>query len=163
MQKLNPDFRDALLAFNASGAEYLIVGAFAMAAHGQARTTGDIDFWVRPTRENAQRVWNALAAYGMPMDTCSVDELLNPTIVFQFGQPPGRVDVMTSIDGVTFDEAWAARVQLPLDGVPVWVLGREHLIANKQATGRPKDAVDAHTLTSERRRAQQRRGGGAKG
>ena len=158
MQKLNPDFRDALLAFNASGADYLIVGAFAMAAHGQARTTGDIDFWVRPTLENAQRVWNALAEYGMPMDTCSVEELLNPSIVFQFGQPPGRVDVMTSIDGVTFDQAWAARVQLPLDGVPVWVVALEHLIANKRATGRPKDVVDADKLESEQRRPRRGRG-----
>ncbi|GJG87913.1 hypothetical protein tb265_30940 [Gemmatimonadetes bacterium T265] len=151
MQKLNPDFRDALLAFNASGAEYLIVGAFAMAAHGLARNTGDIDFWVRPTPENARRVWNALADFGMPMDTCSVEELLDPDMVFQFGQPPGRVDVMTTVSGVTFDDAWAARVSLPLDGVPVWVMSRQHLVANKRASGRPKDAADVHTLESERR------------
>lgn len=151
MPKLNPDFRDALVAFNTSGADYLIVGAFAMAAHGLPRATGDIDFWTRPTPENARRVWGALADFGMPMETCSVDDLLRSDMVVQFGQPPGRIDVMTSVSGVSFDEAWAARVRLVLDGVEVWVLSRDHLIANKRASGRPKDVVDAATLEGRAR------------
>ena len=152
---LTPDFRDALCAFNDAGVEYLVVGAFAMAAHGMPRTTGDIDFWVRTTPENADRVRRALAAFGAPAETFEGEDLTAPDLILQVGVVPGRLDVITAIEGVTFDEAWPARHLIELDGVQMPVLSPEHLLQNKRAVGRPKDLVDVALL--ERREA--RRGG----
>ncbi|MFC1759729.1 hypothetical protein ACFL2H_13340, partial [Planctomycetota bacterium] len=99
---LNPNFKDMLVALNDAKAEYLVVGAYAMAAHGCPRSTGDIDFWVRATPKNAERVWNALSAFGAPMDQISAGDLSTPNVVFQIGIAPQRIDVMTSVSGVDF-------------------------------------------------------------
>ena len=143
---LNPDFRDALSAFNAEEVEYLLVGAFALAAHGLPRATGDIDLWVRPSAENAERVWRALVAFGAPGEMFRREDFTRPDMVVQIGVPPARVDVLTAIEGVEFDDAWRERVVLTLDGLAVPVIGRDHLLRNKQATGRPKDRLDAEVL-----------------
>lgn len=152
--KLTPDFRDALSAFNDAGVEYLVVGAFAMAAHGMPRTTGDIDFWVRTTSENAERVRRALAAFGAPSEMFEGEDLTAPDLILQVGVVPDRLDVITGIEGVTFDEAWPARHVVELDGVEMPVLSPEHLLQNKRAAGRPKDLVDVGVL--ERRAARLR-------
>ncbi|MBX6331756.1 MAG: hypothetical protein IRY91_07910 [Gemmatimonadaceae bacterium] len=143
---LNPDFRDMLCAFNAERVEYLVVGAYAMAAYGFPRATGDLDFWIRRTPENANRVLRALAAFGAPADQVTRDELLTRDLVIQLGVEPSRIDILTSIDGVEFEEAYPRRTSVRLDDVDVPLLGREDLIRNKRATGRPKDAVDAAAL-----------------
>lgn len=143
---LNPDFRDMLSAFNAARVEYLVVGAYSLAVHGVPRATGDIDLWIRPTSDNAQRVWRALAEFGAPMDGLSTDDLIQPEMVVQLGLAPQRIDVLTSIDGVDFAEAWLERVRVPLDGLEIPVLGRRHLLANKRATGRPQDLADIARL-----------------
>src|ERR1041384_2989858 len=146
---LNQDFREILSAFNAAGVEYLVVGAYAVAAHGLPRATGDIDLWIRPSPENAQRAWRALAEFGAPMERVSADDLSTPDMIVQFGVVPDRVDIITSIEGVAFGDAWPARLSVPMDGIPVPVLGREHLLRNRRGAGRPKDIADAERLTAQ--------------
>ncbi len=146
---LNPDFSDMLSAFTAESVEFLVVGAYALAAHGIPRATGDLDFWIRPSPDNAIRVLKALAAYGAPSGHVSVQDLTGPDLVFQIGVAPDRIDIMTSIDGVEFDEAYRTRVTARIDSLDVPVLGREALIRNKRAVGRPKDLADIAQLEAQ--------------
>ena len=145
---LNPDYRDMLLQLNEEKAEYLIVGAYALAAHGLPRATGDIDLWIRPVAENAEKVWKAIIKFGAPLINLTKEDLATPGIIFQIGVIPRRIDIITSIDGVTFDEAWTERKQLEIEGLTVSVIGRNHLLINKQSTGRKKDLADVLWLTS---------------
>src|SRR5688572_16238524 len=118
LRELNPDFRDLLLAFSKEGVEFVVVGAHALALHGVPRMTGDLDVLVRPSEDNAQRVWRALVAFGAPMQTAGVrvEDFTTPGIVYQIGLPPSRIDVLTAITGVTFDEAWSSRESVDLEG-----------------------------------------------
>lgn len=126
---MNPDFRDLLSAFNAQGVEYLVVGAYALAAHGRVRATGDLDIRIRAAPDNAGRVMKALRAFGAPLQDLTLDDLSQPGIVFQIGIAPLRINILTSIDGITFDEAWPARVLTTVFAQPVAVLSVEHLSA----------------------------------
>jgi hypothetical protein len=145
---LNEDFVDMLQALSDSNVEFLIVGAHAMAAHGLPRATGDIDILVRPERGNAGRVMSALRMFGAPIDDHGVRQLdfEQAGTVYQIGLPPRRIDLLTEITGVTFDEAWDSRIEAQLAGRRVAVLGRAALLRNKLATGRDKDLVDARWL-----------------
>ncbi len=143
---MNPDFRDILCEFTAADVEFLLVGAYAMATLGLARSTGDIDLWVRADAANARRVFVALARFGAPMAGVAESDFTRPGVVFQVGVAPQRIDVLTSIDGVEFAEAWPMRREAVVGGVKVPVIGREHLLRNKRATGRPKDQLDADWL-----------------
>jgi hypothetical protein len=107
--KTNSDFEDLLAALNAAGAEYLVVGAHALAAHGHPRASKDLDVWVHATADNAERTYGALAAFGAPLDDLRVDDLSTADTVFQVGVEPVRIDIVTSIDGVEFEEAWPDR------------------------------------------------------
>ena len=139
---MNRDFSDMLSALSAAGADYLVVGAHAVGVHAEPRATGDLDVWVRIDDANADRVLTALRTFGAPLfDLCKVD-LLTPGTVFQIGLPPARIDLLTQISGVTFEEAWTRRVAVPIEGLTVPVIGRDDLIANKRASGRPKDLAD---------------------
>ena len=145
---LNPDFRDMLYALSAEEADFLVVGAFALAAHGVPRATGDIDIWVRPTRENAERVIRALKRFGAPTSYISAEDLSEPDIVYQIGLPPRRIDLLTAIDGVEFGPAWERRMSVRLDAdLEVSVVSKEDFITNKKAAGRPKDLADIAYLT----------------
>ena len=135
-----------LSALSAADADFLVVGAYAMAAHGYPRATGDIDLWVRPTNANAARVWEALRAFGAPTSRIAVEDFSTPDIVYQIGTAPRRIDILTSISGVEFDQAWEGRISVELEGLAVPVIGRDHLLVNKRASGRPKDLADAETL-----------------
>jgi hypothetical protein len=143
---VNPDFRDLFAALNAAGAEFLVVGGYALAVHGTPRFTKDLDIWVRADERNAQRVWKALESFGAPLGELALADLSAPGIVFQMGLPPNRIDLLTGIDGVEFEEAWRNRVTSAYGDQPVTVLGRSELIRNKEATGRPQDTLDARTL-----------------
>jgi hypothetical protein len=143
---MNRDFRDLLAEFNAHGAEYMIVGAHALAAHGHIRATKGLDVWLRPEPANARRVLRALKAFGAPLQDLTEEDLVHPGLVFQIGVPPVRIDLVTSIDGVSFSEAWLARVQTVFADQTVAVLSREHLIRNKRSTGRTQDLADAEWL-----------------
>lgn len=151
MTSLNRDFRDILSSFNAEGVEYLVVGGYALAAHGLPRATGDIDLWIRPSGENAPRVWRALVAFGAPSDKFAIADFESADLILQIGVPPGRVDVITSIAGVVFDDAWPNRATIDLDDLKVSVLGRTDLLANKRAVGRPQDIADVQRLEAQAR------------
>lgn len=144
---MNSDYRDMLSELCAAGAEFLVVGAYALAAHGLPRATGDFDIWVRPDPTNAPRVFQALARFGAPLFGLSAADLAVPGIVLQIGVVPSRIDIITRISGVDFAEAWEGRVRADLHGVTVPVIGRSELIRNKRAAGRPKDLVDVAVLT----------------
>ena len=143
---MNRDFVEMLSALSAAGADYIVVGAHALAAHGVPRATGDLDLWVRPTPENAARVLTALRAFGAPLQDLSAADLTSSETVFQIGVPPNRIDLLTSITGVSFDEAWPHRQGVPIGALTVPVLGREDLVRNKRALGRPRDLVDLASL-----------------
>jgi hypothetical protein len=148
---MNPDFRELLLAFNAHGVEYLVVGAHALAVYGHVRATRDLDVWVRPDRENAGRILMALSAFGAPLDDLTTDDLSKAGTVFQIGVPPLRIDLITSIDGVDFTEAWLDRFSTNFGGVPVPVISRHHLITNKRTAARLQDLADVEWLETEDR------------
>jgi len=147
---LNPDFAEMLRALSAEGVEYLVVGAYAMAAHGVPRATGDIDVWVRSSPANAERVLRALHRFGAPLFDLTVADLTREGTVFQLGLPPRRIDLLTSIDGVTFEDAWPERVTSRFGDLEVTVIGREALVRNKRAAGRLKDLVDLRILARVR-------------
>lgn len=146
------DFVELLAELLAADARFLVVGAHALAAHGAPRFTQDLDVWVDPAEDNADRVWRALLAFGAPVSDLGIgpDDVRNPDMVMQFGLPPVRIDVMTSISGVeSFATAWSHRVVQAVGNLPgVPFLGRAELLANKKASGRLKDLVDLETLRS---------------
>ena len=144
--ELSRDFRELLASFAANGVEYLVVGGYAVAVHGAPRATGDIDLWVRPTAENARRVLVALVHFGFGSLGLVESDFSRADHVVQLGYPPQRVDLLTSVDGLQFDGAWAGRVTVPLEGIPVTFVSRADLIASKRAAGRPKDLADLDLL-----------------
>lgn len=145
---MNEDFRDLLRALLEAGARFLVVGAHAMAVHGVPRATGDLDVWIAVDPDNADRVMQALVRFGAPVSTLGVSraDFLRQDQVVQIGLPPRRIDVITSISGVGFDDAWAGRVTQDVAGVAVPFLGRDALLRNKRAAGRAKDLADLEAL-----------------
>lgn len=143
---MNRDFRDLLAEFNAQGVEYLVVGAHALAAHGHVRATKDLDLWVRPEPENAERVLKALRSFGAPLHDLTREDLTQPGVIFQIGVPPVRIDVLTTIGAVEFEEAWKERMVTRFADLPVGVLSRDHLIRSKRAAGRTQDLADIERL-----------------
>jgi hypothetical protein len=144
----NIDLIDLLLALNAEGAKYLIVGAYAFAFHGRPRATGDVDLFVGSEPSNAEKIWRALVAFGAPLEELKLSDLASPGTFFIMGRPPNQIDLITAIDGITFEQAWSTRIDSTYGGVPVWYIGREELIANKKAAARPQDLADVSYLES---------------
>lgn len=142
------DYLDMLRALIESGAEFLIVGAHAMAAHGVPRATVDLDIYVRASSENAARVIAALQEFGAPLSAHGVssEDFERPGAVYQLGLPPNRIDLLTRISGVEFDDAWASRIEARIGNLRVPVIGRGPLLENKRASGRDKDLVDVRLL-----------------
>jgi hypothetical protein len=147
---LNSDLIDLLRALNAEGAKFLIVGGYAFAVHGKLRATKDADIFIGTDPENAQRVWNALRAFGAPLEELQVQDLTVPKTFFIMGRAPNQIDIITTIDGVTFDHAWDNRVAATYGGIEVSYIGKADLIANKEAAGRPQDRVDVEYLRNSR-------------
>lgn len=148
---LHNDFRDLLQELQAAGVRFLIVGAHALAVHGIPRATGDIDILVACDSDNASRLMTALARFGAPLASHGIaqQDFEKEGTVYQIGLPPRRIDVMTSISGVGFHEAEREAVDAEIEKIRLPVLGRRHLIANKLASGRPKDLVDAQLLEDQ--------------
>ena len=148
---MNRDFLDFLSALVRTHARFLVVGAHAMAAHGVPRATGDLDVWVQPDPRNAERVWAALLEFGAPVQALGVSktDLIAPNTVFQMGVPPQRIDLLTSVTGVDFDDAWSTKRLHLVDTLEVPFLGRTSLLQNKRATGRAKDLVDVEILEQQ--------------
>jgi len=143
---VNRDFAEMLAALSAAGAEFLLVGAHALAAHGVVRATGDLGVWIRPTPENASRVWRALLAFGAPLQELTEKDLSTAGLVFQIGVAPYRIGLLTSIDGVSFDDAWRDRASVRVEGQEIPLISREDFLRNKRATGRLRDLAHAEEL-----------------
>lgn len=127
----------------------MIVGSHARARYARPRATGDLDLWVDPTRENTRRVVNALATFGADRHNVTAANFEHDDTVFQIGLPPVRIDVLSGIEGVTFDEAWRHRETGQVAGIAVAFIGREQFIKNKRAVGRAKDLADIEALESD--------------
>ena len=147
---MNDDFRDLLIALHDARARFIVVGAHAMAVHGVPRATGDLDVWIESTEANASRAWRALCEFGAPVETLGVtrEDLRRPGTVIQLGLPPRRIDLLTRITGVDFEDAWHGRVEQVLEGCSIAYLGRAELVANKRATARAQDLADVALLES---------------
>lgn len=144
---MNPDFVDLLRAFFAADVRFLIVGAYALALHGRPRATGDLDVWVDANQQNASRVVEALKAFGAPMSEISEADFVTPGVVYQIGVPPGRIDILTELTGLTFEDAWPGRVRGRFGEIEVDFIGREAFVRNKRAIGRAKDLGDIEALS----------------
>jgi hypothetical protein len=143
---MNPDFVDLLRAFSAAEVRCLIVGAYALAVHGRPRATGDLDVWIDATPENAARIMPALRTFGAPMIDVTESDFAQPGVTYQMGVPPGRIDILTTLSGITFDEAWPTRIRRPFGEIEADYIGQDLFVRNKRATGRPKDLVDIEGL-----------------
>jgi len=143
---LNSDFRDILSVFCEAKVEFMLVGAYAVAAHGLPRATGDIDLWIKCSDNNADRVWSALTRFGAPLSNLSRQDLISPGTVVQLGVTPRRIDILTQITGVDYEEAERDQVFIDIEGLRIPVIGRSHLIQNKNAVARPQDKADVARL-----------------
>lgn len=143
---LNSDYRDMLRALSDEKVEFLLVGAYALAAHGYPRATIDFDIWVMPTADNAQAVLRALKRFGAPLHDLTEHDLRTAGTVFQIGVAPRRIDIITTASGLEFDEAFGRALTVEIEGIAVRVPSLDDLIRNKRATGRTKDLADAEAL-----------------
>ena len=147
---LNSDYKDMLQVLLDNDVKFLLVGAYAMGAHGYPRATGDIDIWVEPTAENSVKVYRSMEAFGAPLHQIDETTFATPDIVFQIGVAPRRIDMITTISGVGFDDAYRKRQTIEMEGLSIPILSLGDLIKNKRATGRDKDRLDADQLEKER-------------
>lgn len=143
---VNQDFLDLLSAFNAAEVRYLVVGAYAVGVHGHPRATKDLDVWIETSAENAGKVMHARRAFGAPMEDIEARDLETPGTGFMMGSPPRRIDVLTKVDGVRFEEVAPRAIEASFDGVPTKVIGLEDLLTNKRASGRLQDLADVRVL-----------------
>jgi hypothetical protein len=148
---VNQDFRDLLRAFADADVRFLVIGAYAVAVHAEPRATGDLDLWLEASPENAARAYAALRRFGAPLHELTEADLASPGVVFQIGLPPRRIDLLTSITGVAFADAWAGRIAIRYGDVPCAVIGRDALIENKRQLGRARDLADLELLERHRR------------
>lgn len=143
---MNPDFVALLHELSATEARFLVVGAYALAFHARPRATGDLDLWIDSSAENAIRVYRALGAFGTPLSELSQDDLTQPDLVYQIGVPPRRIDILTSLTGLSFQEAWRSRVPGRIGDAECFFLDRDSLVRNKRALGRARDLADLESL-----------------
>lgn len=142
MDTPSSDFEELLAAFNANRVRAIIVGGHALAYHGRPRFTKDLDLFIDPTPDNADRVMRSLTAFGLGSVGLTADDFSKPGQIVQLGVAPNRIDLMTTIDGVTFEDAWAGRADGRFGSQPVSYLGRAEFLRNKRASGRPQDLAD---------------------
>ncbi|MCX6998486.1 MAG: hypothetical protein NTV49_15735 [Kiritimatiellaeota bacterium] len=143
---LNKDYRDILQAFSDAGVDFLLVGAYALAAHGYPRATMDIDLWVKPSATNAAAVLRALRQFGAPLENISLADLLRNDTIFQIGVAPCRIDIITGATGLDYATARTHSIVTVVDGIKLSILSLDDLIINKRAAGRTKDLADAEVL-----------------
>lgn len=145
---LNPDYKDLFRILNEEQVDYLVVGAHAVIFYTEPRFTKDLDILVRPTRANAEKVWQALKRFGAPLRDITVDDFTREDMVYQIGIAPNRVDILMGLGCVSFEEAWACREHTAYEEVPIFVIGKRELIVTKKSTGRPQDLLDVKKLES---------------
>jgi predicted nucleotidyltransferase len=149
---LNKDYKEMLQCLLEENVRFLLVGAYALAVHGFPRATKDIDFFVWATPENASNLMRALARFGAPLHDISETDFSSEGIIFQIGNSPRRIDIITNISGVKFEHAYANKTAISIEGIEVPVISLEDLIANKRASGRTQDRADIEKLESQLKR-----------
>ena len=143
---LSKDLREFVELLNSRGVDYVVVGAHSVAFHGRPRYTGDLDILVRPTSEQGAKLVQLLAEFGFTEIGLTAADFVESGQIIQIGRPPNRIDLLTSLSGVPVEEALATKIPAEIDGIPVFVLGKEALIRNKRATDRPQDLADLESL-----------------
>ncbi len=143
---VNSDFKDLLRIFNDFQVKYLVVGGYAVIKYAEPRYTKDLDLWISVDRENANAVYQALRAFGAPLTDITPDDFAEEGYFYQMGMPPVRVDILMSIPGVVFNNAWEKRVQVIFEDIPVSFIAKDDLIAAKKASARPQDLLDVQQL-----------------
>ena len=151
---LNEDYRDMLQSLADEQVKFLLVGAYALAAHGYPRATMDIDIWVMPSPANAEAVLRALRRFGSPLHGLTIEDLQKDDTIFQIGVAPRRIDIITGASGLNFDDAFAQSIETEVEGLKIHVLSLDDLIRNKKASGRTKDLADAEALEALKRSEQ---------
>jgi hypothetical protein len=154
---LNEDYRDILQSLADEQAKYLLVDAYALAAHGYPRATMDIDIWVMPSPDNAEAVLRALRRFGAPTSELTSADLQKSDTVFQVGVAPRRIDIITGASGFRFDEAFANSIEIEIEGLKIRIPSVDDLIRNKRASGRTKDLADVEALESLKNSEQPRK------
>ncbi len=139
---LNQDYKEMLLCLIEEKADFLIVGAYALAAHGNPRATGDIDIWVKNDPDNSKAVIRALAKFGTPVGNLTIDDFVKTDTIIQIGVAPCRIDIVTGIDGVIFEDAWKNKIETGTDGLRLFIISKADLLKNKLASNRDKDQSD---------------------
>ena len=143
---LNRDFKEFVELLNSTGVEYLIVGGYALAAHGHPRYTGDLDIWVGPGEANLDRLLVALDRFGFGRLGLKRADFQQPGAVVQLGYPPARIDLLTAIDGVEFDACRSRKLVMRIGGVDLPIIGLEDFRTNKRTAGRAQDLADLESL-----------------
>ena len=146
--ELDPDFKEFIALLNEHGVEYLLVGGYAVALHGYVRNTSDIDIWIRHTRDNADRMMRVIVQFGFGEVGLTAQDFERENAVIQLGYPPHRIDIVTTPDGVDFEECFRKKESIEISkGVPLYYIDRENLKKNKRASGRSQDLADLEHLT----------------
>ena len=148
---MSPDFKEILSVFNEHKVKYLVVGAYAVMKYTEPRYTKDLDIWVEASQENASKVFAALSNFGAPLSGVTETDFESDGF-FQMGRPPVRIDILMSIDGVAFEDAWPNRQDGDFDGVPASFIGVDDLVVNKTISARPQDLIDIESVESARSR-----------
>lgn len=148
----NSDFKELLSLLNEARVRYLVVGGYAVIEHTEPRYTKDLDIWISPDRENAERVYIALKEFGAPLVNITVDDFTNPEIVYHLGRPPARVDVLMGLKGLEFEASWQDRIASTYGDVPTQFLSLQDLIINKRLVGRSQDSTDVEALLLSQKR-----------
>ena len=143
---VNPDFFDLFSALNDNDVRYLVVGAYAVIYHAEPRYTKDLDVWVDPTPENAERVYRALARFGAPMSDVTEHDFADSRMIYQIGVEPNRVDILMGVEGLAFESCWPRAVRSTYGGCPIRILSLDDIIAAKRASDRPQDRLDLQRL-----------------
>ena len=140
--KVSKDFKEFIELLNKNNVNYLLVGGYAVGYHSRPRYTEDIDIWIEPSLENAKKIIHVLNKFGFTGVSVSIEELIQPEKIIQLGLPPQRIDILTSIDGVNFNDAWERRIVDSFGDIPVFIISLKDLIKNKSSSGRIKDLQD---------------------
>ncbi len=148
--EINSDFRELLSVFNQDHVRYLVVGGYAFMKYAEPRYTKDLDLWIDPAPDNAERAFQALARFGAPLSGITAKDFTDPETVYQLGVDPIRIDILKAMAGLEFEGAWERRLESRLGDQPVHVLSREDLIATNLATGRKQDRADARLLQKKK-------------
>jgi hypothetical protein len=144
---MNSDFKDLLRLFNDRSVKYLVIGGYAVIKYTQPRYTGDLDIWIEASESNSLRVFDALSEFGAPLSTLNPADFAVPGFFFQMGIPPSRIDILMSVSGVEFPEAWSRKVCSKTGDDVFFFISKADLVLTKRAAGRPKDLADLESLS----------------